>query len=97
MNDTELDRALRSIGMACLVDHIELFGDRRATPTEIAERLNEVTDWTAKSCRSRAGHARRIFAAGRAGDAMRLVASSSRVDPEKAEKARLWAAANPDR
>lgn len=87
MDDQSLDRALRSIGKACFIDYFDILGDDRRSVAEAVDELCRRSRWTPAGSRIRILAARRIFAAGRQLDALRIVAGS-RVAPEKAEAAR---------
>ena len=77
MTDEQLDRNLRSVGKECFVTYFEIFSDRQLENIDIAERIQrERSCYTWKSCNSRTSHARVIINAGRAKDALILVADS---------------------
>ena len=78
MTDPQLDRNLRSVGKECFVTYFEAFSDRHLKNIDVAERIQrERPCYTWKSCNSRTGHARGIINAGRAKDALILVANSN--------------------
>ncbi len=76
MTDEQLDRNLQSVGKECFVTYFEIFSDRQLENRDIAERIYKERGYTWKSCNSRTGHARGIINAGRAKDALTLVANS---------------------
>ena len=76
MTDEQLDRNLRSVGKECFVTYYEAFSDRQLENIDIAERIQRERHYTWKACNSRTSHARGIINAGRAKDALILVANS---------------------
>lgn len=90
MTDAELQRALRSVGMAALVTHPDLF-QSPADPASRAETLALRTGWAATACRTRVNYAQAILTAGRLRDALELIAAAERVAPPPAPKrVRCW-------
>ena len=85
MNDQQLDRNLRSVGMACFVKYFKQFTDPSIDTTVL---LIRETDYTDKSCRSRTSHAHAIIRAGRARDALETITHASRVQPHIADRAK---------
>lgn len=87
MTDDQLLRALRSVGYAAFVNHLELF--RAATDSATAaETLHLQTGWAATACRTRVNAAHAILRAGRLADALALIAAAERVSPQTRAKAR---------
>lgn len=80
MDDNQLERTLRSIGMRVFVEYFDYFADSRIPAVDMIERLFQQENFTEKSCRSRTGHARSIIRSGRSSDALRLVVDSTRVE-----------------
>ena len=76
MTDAQLDRYLRSVGKECFVTYFEVFNDRHLENRDIAEKIYKERGYTWNACNSRTGHARMIINAGRAKDALMLVANS---------------------
>ena len=77
MNDEQLARALKSIGLKCFVTYYGRFD---------VDTLRRETAYTEKSCISRTNHANRIVRAGRGPDALQLIAGSD--SPLVAEETR---------
>ena len=77
MNDQQLDRNLQSTGREVFVTYFKEFCDRARSNEVIAAQIEEERGYTAKSCRSRTGHARVIIGAGRAMDALIMVSRST--------------------
>ena len=77
MNDQQLDRNLRSIGIAIFVAYFAEFCDRSRSNEDVAAQIEEERGYTDKSCRSRTSHARSIIRAGRATDALAMVSRST--------------------
>ena len=90
MNDEQLKTALRSMGQACFVRYYRMFADDTVSREDAIEVLRSETDYTERSCGTRTSHARRIIAAGRGPDALRIVISSdsARVTEDTREQAR---------
>lgn len=78
MTDTQLLIALRSMGMGCFVTHLALFRNDRFDNQAVAAELSRI--YSAKAAQTRTSHARRILAAGRMNDALRLIASANVPD-----------------
>ena len=83
MNDTQLDRNLRSVGKECFVTYFEKFSDRMLSNQEIAERIQEERGYTWKACQSRTSHARSIIREGRARDALEIIRDSGGVRDQR--------------
>ena len=77
MNDQQLDRTLRSIGREVFVTYFKDFCAQSKSNEDVAAHIEEERCYTAKSCRSRTGHARSIIGAGRAMDALIMVSRST--------------------
>ena len=75
MTDDQFRRALQSIGMTAFVTHLALFESARSN-AEVAGILEQAEGWTAKACKSRTSHARRLLHADRRAEALRLIAAS---------------------
>ena len=77
MNDRQLARDLQSVGMVCFVTYYGLFSDFSVPNEEVAARIQEDSNYTSKSCNSRASHARSIIRSGRGNDALHAVVNSN--------------------
>ena len=77
MNDQQLNRNVQSTGKEVLVTYFKEFCDRSRSNEDIAAQIEEERGYTAKSCRSRTGHARGIIGAERAMDALIMVSRST--------------------
>ena len=91
MNDQQLDRNLRSVGMGCFLTYFNQFAD---PSIDAAALLMKETDYTDKSCRSRTSHARAIIRAGRARDALETITRASRVHLQVTDRAKELLNAN---
>ena len=78
MDDQELIRNLRSVGMEVFETFYDQFADESLTNQQIAALVKEGRNYTDGSCRSRVGHARAIIRNGRGLDALRLCAERTR-------------------
>jgi len=90
MDDNQLTRNLRAVGMACFVKYYERFADaRNLNAAGCAEILRNEEGYTENSCIARTGHARSIIRAGRSYDALQRVVDSNplRVSEETRERA----------
>ena len=80
MNDKTLDRTLRSIGKACFVNYFTKLSDLSLSDEAVARILVEREGWDeAPTLHFRVRGARRIIRAGRAQDALKLIAASPRM------------------
>lgn len=77
MNDDQLSRALKSVGKACFIHFFHEFGSPSISREDIINKLRTETNYTEGSCISRVGNARRIFSAGLAGEALKIIISSN--------------------
>ncbi len=91
MDDRQLQRNLQSVGMACFVKYFGEFANNALPNRAVAEILLEREGYTEKSCRSRVSHARSIIKAGRAADALLMIAGASNVSRHTAERAKALA------
>ena len=91
MDDQQLNRALRSVGMSCFIKYFREFSNLSLSNQSVAEMLMERETYTDKSCISRVGHARSIIRAGRARDALLMIANAANVSGHTAEQARALA------
>jgi len=82
MNDAQLERSLRSIGMACFVKYFSKFSDVSMSNNDLIALLKREENYVESGCRTRVTQSRRIIANGRAQDALLLVASAARVPDE---------------
>lgn len=92
MTDAALLRALRSVGLAAFVDHLDLFQAATDTATR-AQSLHLRTGWALAACKTRVNTAGAILKAGRLRDALGQVAAAEKVAPEARRKARQMLAA----
>ncbi|QYK06381.1 hypothetical protein [Shewanella zhangzhouensis] len=92
MNDSQLRRALQSVGMSCFVNSFDLFQSGRYSKDELIEWMSEQNDFTENSCKSRVNHALRIFRENKHIESLKLIKSSARVDSyTKLQAAKLHA------
>ena len=77
MNDRQLERKLRSVGLEVFVTYFRAFCDQSRPNSDVAQVLFEERDYTWKSCCSRTSHARSIIKVGRERDALTMVSSST--------------------
>ena len=87
MNEEQLKRTLQSVGMKCFIQYYDLFSSKDAYREDIIETLEIENDFTENSCISRTIHAQRVFRENAEKDALKLIISASRVDPETRENA----------
>lgn len=90
MTDYQLSEALRAIGKAVFVRYYEKFADETLARGRVADLLINENGYNMQATVNRVGNARRIFRAGRARDALRIIAASPRLSQDvKDEAARL--------
>ena len=78
MNDQQLMRNLRSVGMEVFETFYDQFADASLTNQQVVALLREQRNYTEQSYRSRVSHARMIIRAGRGPDALLLCAGRTR-------------------
>ena len=96
MNDSELDRKLRSIGKAVFVKYFDLFRScflGNLSKSKIIEQLVELDVSNESGAAIRCSNATLVFRAGRKLDALRM-AQDSRIDDELRRMARQIIAAH---
>ena len=91
MNDHQLQRNLRSMGMACFVKYFGEFANQSLPNAAVIKILLERESYTPGSCTNRVSRARRIIKAGRAADALLMIAAASNVDYRTAQQAKALA------
>lgn len=89
MTDQQLEKRLRKIGKACFALHFELFSDNSIPDAAVARIIVEKERYAVAATRTRRVYeARRIIHEGRACDALRMIASSTRVAADARSRAR---------
>lgn len=88
MDDQQLNRNLQSVGMCCFVKYFGEFDNNALPNRAVAEILRERESYTPASCSSRVSKSRSIIRAGRARDALLMIAGSAKVCRRTAEKAK---------
>ena len=78
MDDQQLIRTLRSVGMEVFETFYDQFADESLTNQKIVALLRERRSYTEQSYRTRVSHARMIIKAGRGPDALLLCAGRTR-------------------
>ena len=78
MDDQQLMRTLRSVGMEVFETFYDQFADESLTNQQVVVLLREQRNYTEQSYRSRVSHARMIIRAGRGPDALLLCAGRTR-------------------
>jgi hypothetical protein len=86
MSDFDLVRSLNSVGKKVFVDYYVQFADPDLTTGEVADLLPH--EYTLKARQSRASKGRKICREGLGRFALRIIASSDKVDPAAAQRAR---------
>lgn len=87
MTEAELDRALRSVGMAAFVQHMALWEGGLDTASA-AEVLIRQTGWRPTACRTRVTYARAILRAGMRRAALERIAAAERAEDSARDLAR---------
>ena len=88
MDDQQLNRALRSVGMCCFVKYFGEFDNNALPIPAVVEILREQEGYKENACRTRVSKSRSIIRAGRARDALLMIAGSAKVCRRMAEKAK---------
>ena len=91
MDDQQLNRALRSVGMSCFIKYFRELSNLSLSNQSVGEMLMERETYTDKSCISRVSKARSIIRAGRDRDALLMIANAANVSGHTAEQARALA------
>ena len=79
MNQEQLVRSLRSVGMECFVKYFDRFSNLDVEVADIVEVLVEDEGYREPACRTRISNARKIFQAEKSVDAFQLILNSSRA------------------
>lgn len=79
MNNEQLERSINSIGKGCFVKYFEEFSNMSISKEDLIERLMKTEGYKESGSTTRVSQARRIINAGRAKDALLIIASSNRV------------------
>ena len=90
MDEQRLTRNLQSVGMGCFVKYFRHFSDAATSGRrgDVLFQMLMSEGFTEKSCRSRISHACGIIRAGRAKDALLMIAGSRKVPADIANQAR---------
>ena len=91
MNDQQLQRNLQSMGMACFVKYFGEFANNALPNPAVVEILRERESYTPASCANRVSKARSIIKAGRARDALLMIANAGNASKHTAEQAKALA------
>ena len=91
MNYHQQQRNLQSVGMACFVNYFDEFTNPSRPNWAVAEILRQRESYTPSSCSGRVSTARSIIKAGRAHDALLLIAAASKMDYRTAQQAKTLA------
>jgi hypothetical protein len=86
MSDFDLVRSLNSVGKKIFVDYYAQFSDPDLTTGEVVDLLPQ--EYTLNGRRTRASQGRKICREGLGRFALRIIASSDKVDPAAAQRAR---------
>ena len=88
MNDVQLSKALGSLGMKCFVKYFKHFSDESLSRQHLIELLSREENYKYEASGTRISNARRIIKAGRAKDALNLIAESDKVPKCISDEAR---------
>ncbi len=86
-DDRELNRLVQSIGMACFVKYYKDFADFSRSDSIVVQKIREAEGYTECACATRVLKSRQIIRSGRARDALKRIAQSSRVPAQVANTA----------
>lgn len=87
MDDKQLERHLNSVGKSCFVEYFYRFCDENLEMNSFVEFLMGNEGYTKLASETRVLKARKIIKAGRAMDALAIIANSTRVPREVSAKA----------
>lgn len=82
MSKTDFDRLLKSVGQRVFVTYYRDFANSALSNADLADLL-AAEGFSEKACRSRAAHARSIFAQGLETQVLEFIAASNRSGNEK--------------
>jgi hypothetical protein len=82
MDDTQLRRLLKSVSMEYFVAEQPALTNFTISDQELIDKRRQTPSYTERSCRTRITKSRAIIRAGRAKDALAIIARSSRVPRE---------------
>ena len=88
MDDEQLKRLIQSAGMACFVKYYKDLINFSLSDRSLIEKILETDGYTELACSTRVLKSRQIIRAGRAGDALKRIAISSRIPAQVANTAR---------
>lgn len=80
MNDKQLLRSLRSIGMKCFVKYFEEFSNERISIEDLVDVLVREEGYAEAGSKTRVRQSRRIIQSGRAQDALLVVVGAKRIE-----------------
>jgi hypothetical protein len=87
MEDYQLTQSLKSIGKSCFVKNFELFSDASISDLDAQAFLMNDQGYEQTGARTRVREGRRIIEAGRAKDAMKIIAEAQLEDSVLSDKA----------
>jgi hypothetical protein len=76
MNDDQLLRNLRSVGMTCFVEFYEMFTSESMSRDDVIEKLKSAKNYTEKASGTRVSNARSIILSGLANQALQMIVNS---------------------
>lgn len=88
MNEKQLKRCIQSIGKACFVQYFQEFSDPNLSREDLIEMLMAKEGYEETGSTTRVTQSRRIISAGRADDALEIIANSVKVPYPFRKKAR---------
>ncbi len=88
MNDTQLKRAIQSIGKGCFVKYYEQFSDMRQSKEDLIDLLMKNEGYKESACSTRVTNSRRIIKSGRAKDVLIEITQSEKLDDDVKTQAR---------
>lgn len=80
MNDEQLEKSLRSIGMGCFAKYFEAFSDLEKSDDDLIGALMTIEGYEEGGAKIRVSQVRRIVRENRAVDALNKIAESERVE-----------------
>jgi hypothetical protein len=88
MDDKQLKRTIRSIGMSCFVKYFEQYQNMAISNEDLIELLKNNEGYTDIACGTRVAHSRRIIRADRGADALLEITQSTKLEYDIIAKAK---------
>lgn len=88
MNNTQLRKAIQSVGMTTFIEYFDYFQQDCWSNTDLVELLMSERSYTEKSAKTKVVNARRIMKASLVAEALTIIANSKKAGLQIASKAK---------